>query len=85
MKFGQIALAEDRGEHAAYFVFLGDRSNPALLLKAGSRCRAETTPELLGIARLKIHPGKREESNPALSPALLPEQPPRKQTHRFAP
>ncbi len=44
----------------------------------------ETTKELLGIARLKIHPGKREELNPALSPALLPEQPPGKQTRRFA-
>lgn len=30
----------------------------------------KTTKELLGIARLKIHPGKLEELNPALSPAL---------------
>jgi len=44
----------------------------------------ETTKELPGIARLKIHPGKREELNPALSPALLPEQPSRKQTCYFA-
>jgi len=42
----------------------------------------ETTNELLGIAPLKIHPGKREELNPALSPAPLPEQPPAKQTCR---
>ena len=36
----------------------------------------ETTKELPGIARLKIHPGKREELNPALPPVLLPEQAP---------
>ena len=44
----------------------------------------ETTQELLTIARLKIHPGKREELNPALPPAPLPEPPPAKQTDRFA-
>ena len=44
----------------------------------------ETTEELVGIARLKIHPGKREELNPALSPAPLPDQPQAKQTGRSA-
>ncbi len=44
----------------------------------------ETTQELPGLARLKIHPGNLEELNPALPPAPLPEQSPAKQTRPFA-
>ena len=52
--------------------------------RPGNQCGIETTKELLGIARLKIHPGKPEESNPAPSSALLPEQAPWKHTFRSA-
>lgn len=48
-----------------------------------NQCGMETTKELPDIARLKIHPDKLEELNPALPPVLLPEQALRKQTCRF--
>jgi hypothetical protein len=52
--------------------------------RPGNENEKKTSKKLLRIARLKIHPGKREELNPALSPAPLPEQAPAKQSRLFA-